>query len=463
MKKDNGISRRSFLKSSAMVGAVGALGTGSAATVLTSCGGTGEKAGATKALREPGTYYVPDLVDLATDGKELKAGVVGCGGRGSGAALNFLDAANGVTIVAIGDTFQERVDALAAELKEKKGLDIPADKRFVGLDAYKQVIDSDVDVVILAVPPFFRPLHFQYATEKGKHSFLEKPICVDPVGYRTIVATARQAAAKNLRVITGTQRHHQRNYVESYKKIMEGAIGEITGGVVYWNGGKLWHRDRQPAWSDAEFMIKDWVNWKWLSGDHIVEQHVHNIDVFTWFTGLKAVKAVGFGSRQRRVTGDQYDNFSVDFVMENGIHLHSMCRQIDGCANNISEFIQGTKGSWSTANDETVIKDLAGNVIWRFDKEAEKNTYKQVNPYVLEHVNWINAIRGNKPLEQASETAVSNMAAIMGRESAYTGLETTWDAMTASPMDYTPKDLNMGKMDMSGFTVAIPGKAYQPK
>ncbi len=459
MKKENSISRRSFLKSSAMVGAVGALGTGGAATVLTSCGG----GSAITPLREPGTYYIPDLVDLASDGKELKAGVVGCGSRGSGAALNFLDAANGVTITAIGDTFQEKVDALAAELKEKKGINIPADKRFVGLDAYKQVIDSDVDVVIIVTPPFFRPLHFQYATEKGKHSFLEKPICVDPVGYRTIVATARQAAAKNLRVITGTQRHHQRNYVESYKKIMEGIIGEITGGAVYWNGGKLWHRDRQANWSDAEFMIKDWVNWKWLSGDHIVEQHVHNIDVFTWFTGLKAVKAVGFGSRQRRVTGDQYDNFSVDFEMENGIHLHSMCRQIDGCANNISEFIQGTKGSWSTGNNETVIKDLAGNVIWRFDKEAEKANFQQTNPYVLEHVNWINAIRGNKPLEQASETAISNMAAIMGRESAYTGTESTWEAMTASTLDYTPKDLNMGKMDMSGFTVPIPGKAYQPK
>lgn len=464
MKKENSISRRSFLKSSAMAGALGAIGTGGAATVLTSCGGGSEKASANKPLREPGSYYVPNLVDLAQDGRELKAGVVGCGGRGSGAAMNFLDAANGVTITAIGDTFKEQVDALAKKLKEEKGIDIPAEKRFVGLDAYKQVIDSDVDVVILATPPNFRPVHFQYATEKNKHSFLEKPICVDPVGYRTIVATARQAAAKNLRVITGTQRHHQRSYVESYKLIMDGIIGEITGGVVYWNGGKLWHRDRQPGWSDAETMIKDWVNWKWLSGDHIVEQHVHNIDVFTWFSGLKPVKAVGFGSRLRRVTGDQYDNFSVDFEMENGVHLHSMCRQIDGCANNISEFIQGTKGSWwGNQGSDAVIKDLAGNEIWRFDKEAEKQNFKQTNPYVLEHVNWINAIRGNQPLEQASETAVSNMAAIMGRESAYTGGETNWETMTASPLDYTPKDLNMGKMDMSGFTVPIAGKPYQPK
>lgn len=460
MKKENSISRRSFLKSSAMAGALGAIGTGSAASVLTSCDG-GSKANALKPLKEPGTYYVPELPDLAADGQELKAGVIGCGGRGSGAAFNFLNAANGVTIVALGDTFQERVDDLAGKLKKDKNIDIPADKRFVGLDAYKQVIDSGVDVVIIATPPVFRPVHFQYATEKGKHSFLEKPICVDPVGYRTIMATAKQADAKNLRVITGTQRHHQRPYVESYKKIMEGMIGEITGGTVYWNQNMLWFRERQKDWNDCEYMIKDWVNWKWLSGDHIVEQHVHNIDVFTWFSGLKPVKAVGFGSRHRRVTGDQYDNFSIDFTMENGIHMHSMCRQIDGCVNNVSEFIQGTKGSWDSSTME--IKDLAGNVVWKYDFEAEKANFKQNDPYTLEHVNWINSIRGNKPLQQASETAISNMAAIMGRESAYTGAETTWDAMTASPLDYTPKDLNLGKMDMSTFTVPVPGKPLEQK
>lgn len=460
MKKENSISRRSFLKSSAMAGALGAIGTGGAASVLTSCSG-GEKANAVKPLKDPGTYYVPELPDLATDGQELKAGVIGCGGRGSGAAFNFLNAANGVTIVALGDTFQERVDELADNLKKEKNIDIPADKRFVGLDAYKQVIDSGVDVVIIATPPLFRPLHFQYATEKGKHSFLEKPICVDPVGYRTIMATAKQADAKNLRVITGTQRHHQRPYVESYKKVMEGMIGEITGGTVYWNQSMLWFRERQKDWNDCEYMIKDWVNWKWLSGDHIVEQHVHNIDVFTWFSGLKPVKAVGFGSRHRRVTGDQYDNFSIDFTMENGIHMHSMCRQIDGCVSNVSEFIQGTNGSWDSSTME--IKDLAGNVVWKYDYEAEKANFKQNDPYTLEHVNWINSIRGNKPLQQASETAVSNMAAIMGRESAYTGAEVTWDAMTASPQDYTPKDLNLGKMDMSTFVVQVPGKPLEQK
>lgn len=454
--KENNVTRRNFLKTSAVAGAVGVIGTGSAG-LLTSCSGGSEgRQGSNAPLREPGSYYIPDLVDLATDGRELKAGVVGCGGRGSGAAINFLNAANGVTIVALGDVLQDRVDGLATRLSEERGIDIPAERRFVGLDAYKQVIDSDIDVLIDCTPPYFRPEHFRYAVEKNKHAFLEKPICVDAVGYRTIMAAARQAQAKNLRVVTGTQRHHQRSYVESYQQIMNGAIGEITGGVVYWNQSMLWYRDRQPQWNDFEYMVRDWVNWKWLSGDHIVEQHVHNIDVFTWFSGLRPVSAVGFGSRQRRVTGDQYDNFSIDFTMENGIHLHSMCRQIDGCSNNVSEFVQGTKGYW-TSNGGCRIVDNQGNEVWKFDYDAEKANFEQTDPYTLEHVNLINCIRGGQPIEQASETAVSNMAAIMGRESAYTGQETTWESMTASTLDYTPADLKIGQMDMSGFTVQVPG------
>lgn len=467
MKKENSISRRSFLKSSALAGAAGVVGTGGAATMLTSCGGGTEGSstqgsGANAPLKAPGSYYVPELVDFATDGRELKAGIIGCGGRGSGAAFNWLDAGNGVTVTALCDTFKDRVDDLASKLKSDRNIDIPEEMRFVGLDSYKQVIDSGVDVVIIATPPNFRPVHFQYATEKGKHSFLEKPICVDPIGYRTIVATAKQAQAQNLCVITGTQRHHQRSYVESYKQVMNGAIGEITGGTVYWNQSMLWFRERQAGWSDCEWMIRDWVNWKWLSGDHIVEQHVHNIDVFTWFSGLRPISAVGFGSRHRRVTGDQYDNFSIDFTMENGIHMHSMCRQTDGCTNNVSEFIQGTKGSWNS--DTMEIKDLAGNVVWKYDSEAEKANNKQTDPYTLEHVNWINHIRSGKPIDQASETAIPNMAAIMGRESAYTGNLITWDEMSASSQDYMPKDIDLAnKMDMSGFVVPVPGKPLDKK
>jgi len=454
---ENKMNRRSFLKNSALAGgALGTVGIGGNAFLTSCCDASKTKL---VPLKAPGTYYIPELSDLAYDGKELKAGLIGCGGRGSGAVYNLLNAANGITITAIGDTFKDRVDTFAASLEKNKSITIPEDKRFTGLDAYKQVIDSDVDVVLIATPPFFRPLHFKYAMEKGKHVFLEKPLFVDASGYRSVIATARQAAAKNLAVITGNQRHHQRKYIESYKKIMEGYIGEITGGVVYWNQDQLWYRSREKGWSDAEWMIRDWVNWKWLSGDHIVEQHVHNLDVFTWFSGLKPVSAVGFGSRQRRVTGDQYDFFSVDFVMENGIHLHSMCRQISGCDGNVSEFIQGTKGSWRSDGENCVINDLAGNEIWKSDVQAEKEEFKQTDPYTLELVNFVNLIRSDKSIDMASDLAVANMAAIMGRESAYTGKLFEWDNITNMEQDFTPADLNLtGKMDMSGYVVPVPGR-----
>ena len=349
---DKKISRKEFLTYSAALGVSGILGT----SLLSSCGRN-----KFVPLKQPGEYYIPELPDKAIDGKELKVGVVGCGGRGSGAVMDLLDAADGIRIVALGDTFRDRVDGLRNDIRENRGQEVPAENCFVGFDSYRKVIDSGIDMVILTTPPVFRPEHFKYATEKGVHCFLEKPVAVDPKGCRTVIATARQAKAKGLCVVTGTQRHHQRPYVEAFQKIQEGYIGEITGGNVYWNQGMLWYRERQAGWSDMEWMLRDWVNWKWLSGDHIVEQHVHNIDVFLWMSGLKPVKATAFGARHRRITGDQYDQFSVDFEFENGIHLHSMCRQIDGCSNNIGEYIQGTKGSWNSYNHE--IKDLKGNVM----------------------------------------------------------------------------------------------------
>lgn len=451
------IDRKEFLTLSG-VGVVGIMGI---SPIIASCSGGGStKTAVNTPLKPAELMYVPDLTDKAIDGKPLKAGVIGCGGRGSGAIEDFLRAADNVTIVALGDVFSDRVKGAQKQLKEKHQIEIADENCFVGFDAYQKVIDAGVDVVIMTTPPVFRPEHFKYATAKGVHSFMEKPIAVDSVGYRTIMATAKQATAKGLSVITGTQRHHERPYVESYKKIVgEGLMGEITGGNVYWNGGMLWYKNREAGWSDMEWMVRDWVNWKWLSGDHIVEQHVHNIDVFTWFSGLKPVKATAFGSRQRRITGDQYDNFSVDFECENGVHFHSMCRQIDGCSNNISEFLQGTKGSWSS--EDFAIRDLSGNIIWQWDKAAAETQYKQHNPYTLEHVNWITHIRKGEPIMQAEETALSNMAAIMGRQAAYTGKTTTWEEVTAMPMNYMPEKLEMGKMDMSGYIVPTPGEGQK--
>jgi len=440
---DSKIGRRDFLAYSSILGAAGLVG-------LSSCSNN-----KLTPLRTPDQYYVPELPDKAIDGVELKVGLVGCGGRGRGALINLLDAADHIKVVALGDTFADPIAKMQEKLQNEKGITVSQEKCFVGFDAYQKVIDSGVDMVILATPPCFRPDHFAYATSKGVHSFLEKPIAIDPKGYRTVMAAAKQAESKGLCVVTGTQRHHQRSYVESFKKIQEGYIGEITGGNVYWNQGMLWFREQLPQWSDMEWMIRDWVNWEWLSGDHIVEQHVHNIDVFLWMSGLKPVKATGFGARHRRRTGDQFDQFSVDFYFENGIHLHSMCAQIDGFDTNIREIVQGTKGSWDSK--DFTIKDLKGNVIWKYDGEAEEAQYAQTNPYVLEHVDWVNHIRKGETHVEAEETAVSCMAGIMGRESAYTGKRVLWDEITASDMSLMPEKLELGRMDMSKYKVPVPG------
>lgn len=458
MTKKNSLSRREFFSGAAIVGTIGAIGGGA---ILTSCSGGGEK---NTQLRPLSDLYIPDLVDQAKDGKPLKAGVIGCGGRGSGAALNFLDAGPNLQIVALGDLFQDRIDGCRKGLKEKHNVDVPDNMCFTGFDNYKKVIASGVDLVIIATPPVFRPIHFEAAVEAGKHVFMEKPVCVDPVGARSIMATAKKAESQSLCVVTGTQRHHQRSYVECFKQIQSGIIGEIVGGNVYWNQSMLWYKNRDPKWSDMEFMVRDWVNWKWLSGDHIVEQHVHNIDVFNWFFGKKPVKAVGFGARQRRLSGDQYDMFSVDFEYEGGIHVHSMCRQIDGCASNVSEFIQGTKGSCTMNHSDTMqISDLKGNIIWKFDYEQEKANFKQRDPYVLEHVDFVNHIRDNKPINQAEETAVSCLTAIMGRESAYSGAVVKWDEINNSTLNYLPEKLEIGPMDMSKYVVMVPGKGKADK
>ena len=444
------MNRRDFLQKSTLLGVTGLIG---GAALVSSCG---SKAGNTP-LREAGTYYIPEMPDMAADGREIRVGVIGCGGRGSGAVKNVMEAANGVKIVALADVFPDRLESLRKKIKENYGQDIPDEKCFIGFDAYKQLIDSGVDYVIHTTPPVFRPEQFKYATEKGVHSFLEKPIAVDPKGYRTIMATAKQAQARNLVVVCGTQRHHHRAYVQAFQKISEGMIGEITGGNVYWNQSMLWYKNRQKGWSDTEWMIRDWVNWKWLSGDHIVEQHVHNIDVFLWMSGLKVAKATGFGARHRRVTGDQYDMFSVDFEMENGVHLHSMCRQIDGCSNAVGEIVYGTKGSWNSFDHE--IKDLQGNVIWKYNKEEEETLFKQHNPYVLEHVDAFNHIRKGEGLDEATACALSCLAGVMGRESAYSGQTVTWDEMSQSALDYMPEKLELGPVDMSQHTVQTPGKA----
>ena len=443
------MNRRDFLQRSTILGVGGIVGVSALASAC--------KGPKYVPLRKPEEYYIPELPDKAAPGREIKVGVIGCGGRGSGAIRNLFDAADGIRLTALGDVFPDRLEGLRKMAAEKLGQEIPDENCFIGFDAYQKVIDSGVDMIIDTTPPVFRPDHFKYAVQKGVHSFLEKPVAVDAKGYRTVMAAAKQAQAKGLCVVCGTQRHHQRPYVEAFRKIQEGYIGEITGGNVYWNQGMLWYRNREKGWSDMEWMIRDWVNWKWLSGDHIVEQHVHNIDVFLWMSGYKVAKATGFGARHRRITGDQYDQFSIDFEMENGVHLHSMCRQIDGCSNAVGEIIYGTKGSWNSFDHE--IKDLDGNVVWKFDNEKAETEFRQHNPYVLEHVDLVNHIRKGEPIDEATACAMSTLAGVMGRTAAYTGDTVTWDAMSQSELDYLPEKLELGPMDMSDYTVQVPGKA----
>ena len=378
--------------------------------------------------------------------------------RRTGAAINFLDAGPNLEIVALGDVFEDRLNGCRDRLKKDKGMEVPKENCFIGFDAFKQVIDSDVDIVLLATPPHFRPEHFSACIRGRKHVFMEKPVAVDPIGARSIMASARKAKAINLSVVTGTQRRHQRDYVATYKKIAEGAIGDIVSANCYWNQSQLWYRTRKEGWSDMEAMIRDWVNWCWLSGDHIVEQHVHNIDVVNWFTGMHPVHAVGFGARHRRVTGDQFDCFSVDFTYENGIHVHSMCRQINGCANNVSESIRGTRG-WSNCRNTVFGPD--GSKIWSYDYgkdsrgRARRNV--KVSPYDQEHVDLVTAIRTGKPFNDARGTAISTMAAIMGRIACYTGKSVTWDEMMKSEMKLGPEKFEMGPVDIKAV-ISVPGK-----
>jgi myo-inositol 2-dehydrogenase / D-chiro-inositol 1-dehydrogenase len=448
MKKAD-ISRRSFLGKAATVGAAGIV----VPSIITACSRD------TKSKK-----IVPAVAwnDQAPDGPVLKAGLIGCGGRGKGAALQFIAAGPNLQVTALGDTFKDRLED-AREAIKKAGQEVADEKCFIGFDAYQKVIDSGVDVVILATPPFFRPEHFSAAVAARKHVFMEKPVCVDPAGARSVMATALKAKELELSVVTGTQRRHQRDYNAIWAKVQEGAIGDIVSAECYWNQSQLWYRDPVKEWSEMEYMIRDWVNWSWLSGDHIVEQHVHNIDVINWFTGSHPVKAVSFGSRQRRKTGDQFDNFSTDFIFENGMHLHSMCRQINGCENNVSEVIHGSDGWMLTADRRNCeLYDKAGNIKWQFDgyvpdKDGKPTHKVKVDPYNQEHIDLVTSIRNNKPVNEAEDTAISTLTAIMGRISAYTGKMVTWDEMLNSDLKLGPKVFEFGKVDVPK-DVPVPGE-----
>jgi predicted dehydrogenase len=329
-------------------------------------------------------------------------------------------------------------------LKEQFDNEVPEANRFFGFDAYKKVLAiPEIDVVLLCTPTHFRPEQFKAAVEAGKHVFMEKPCAVDPTGIRTVIAAAKVATAKGLTVITGNQRRHRKDYWEAYLQVKNGAIGDILSGEARWDQGAWWNKKHRPEWSDMEYCIRNWFNIKWLSGDHILDQAIHNIDVVTWFMGVHPTKAVGYGGRARRLTGDIFDFFSVDYSYENNLKMLTTARQIDGCENNVSEAVYGTKGvAYLNDYNEMKLEDYAGNVIWAYDHKA--NPVK--NPYEQEHIHLVESIRLGKKINQAEDLAYSTLIAIQGREAAYSGKQITWDEIMTSPLRYGPEKYELGAL-----------------
>ena len=400
---------------------------------------------------------VPGNLGFFASGSDvIKVGVIGCGGRGTGAAIDCLTADPGVEIVALGDLVPDRIERALKTLNGKYPgrVNVPANRQFTGFDNYKGVLSvPDVNLIITAAPPGFRPLHLEAIVEAGKNAFIEKPVAVDPVGIRSVIASSELAATKGLAIVAGTQRRHQTSYLEMMKRIHDGQIGEIVGAQVYWNQGDLWVRQRAPNMSEMEWQCRNWLYFSWLSGDHIVEQHVHNIDVATWALGALPRNVTGMGGRQARVApefGNIYDHFAIEFEYASGVRVSSYCRQTKGCAQRVEERIVGTKGV-ALSNGTQGAREIRGEKPWIFEP-------KEANPYVLEHVDLIKSIRAGKPLNEGRQVAESTMCAIMGRMSAYTGRALSWEwAMKTSTLDLSPAKYEFGPNPV--HPVAIPGTA----
>ncbi len=407
----------------------------------------------------------------AAEEAEIKIGLIGCGGRGTGAAVNALGAATkviypqsgyhtenvkegsriahrNITIHAMADLFPDRLDSSRGELK-KLGIDVPRSRCFVGFDAYKDLLSvPEVNYVILATPPHFRPIHLMAAIEAGKNAFIEKPAAVDVPGVRMVMEAGQLATRKGLGIAAGTQRRHQKSYQETIARIQDGAIGDIVYGKCYWNGGQIWVVDRKPGWSDIEWQMRNWNYFTWLSGDHIVEQHVHNLDIMNWVIGSHPTRAVsGLGGRQVR-TGERhgyiFDHFAVEFEYPNGVSVFSQCRQINNCRGRVEEMVVGTRGK---SNCKSSIAPYDGDR-WRFRGTSP-------NPYEQEHMDLIASVQAGKPINEAQNVAESTLTGIIGREATYSGQEITWDEALKSTTHIGPETYAFGPFPTP--KVALPG------
>ncbi len=360
----------------------------------------------------------------------MKIGLIGCGGRGNGAVKNAIQASSNVKLVAVHDIVEKKAKDTVANLKENAELsnNIAVDDNniFSGVDGYKKLLKEDLDYVILATPPGFRPMHFEACVEAGKNMFCEKPVATDPVGIRRFILAARKSELMGLSVVTGTQRRHQGNYVQTIQQIHDGVLGELLTGRAYWNGGLPFARERTEGMSDLEYQAShNWYNFCWICGDNIVEQHIHNLDIMNWVFQSHPVAVTASGGRAWKPNiekyGNIFDHFSCDYEYPNGVHVLSMSRHWDNAANNVSEAIVGTKGT-SSCND-----------MGKTD----------VDPYVQEHIDLQASIRGSGCyLNEGVRVAESTFTAIIGRMSAYTGQRLTWHEALDSDLDILPKELD---------------------
>ncbi|MBF9255485.1 Gfo/Idh/MocA family oxidoreductase [Pontibacter sp. 172403-2] len=408
---------------------------------------------------------VPLAGAYAAGSDTIKIALVGCGGRGTGAAFQALQTKQNIKLVAMADAFRDRLDDSYKPLFDKFGkgkVDVPEDKKFVGFDAYKKAI-AEADVVLLATPPGFRPIHFEEAIKQNKHVFMEKPVATDSPGIRKVLATAEEAKRKKLNVVVGLQRRYQNNYREAIKRIQDGALGDIASGQVYWNSGGVWVRPRKPEQTEMEYQMRNWYYFNWLCGDHITEQHIHNIDVANWIKNDYPVSAQGTGSRFLRTGkeyGEIYDNHTVEFVYKDGTVLQSQCRHFEGTDNRVDESFQGTKGRvYLSADNIARLTDYKGNVIYDHAGKGDPN------PYQTEHDELFAAISaGQFKFADAERGAKSTMTSLLGRYATYSGHQVKWDEALNSNISLMPETFAWDAKpkvlpNADGFyPVAIPGK-----
>ncbi len=401
-----------------------------------------------------GLAAVPATLAQAIDARgqqRLNIGLIGCGGRGTGAAYNAMDASPEARVVAMADVFDDSLRNSRHNLAKRDQCLVTDGDCYVGFDAYKKLMQrDDVDVVILATPPHFRPMHYAHAIEKGKHVFMEKPVAVDPAGIRLVMEASRRADENSLSVVAGTQRRHEQCYLDIMERIRSGEIGQPVAARCYWNMGGLWKRDRQPEWTDMEWQLRNWLYFAWLSGDHIVEQHVHNLDAVNWAIGSHPVRCTAMGGRQSRIDeayGHVFDHFAVDYEYADGVHAMSMCRQGDGCSSKVEEVVQGTKGRAVTSSGRA---RLEGGSDWIF-------TADNPNPYQVEHQALHESIRGDSTrLNEGHRIAESTMTAIMGRMAAYSGRDITWEEALNAELDMRPEQYDFVELDVP--QIARPGR-----